>query len=559
MSFDMNPPQSMSAYVKWRHLNWIPDIPIIKDNGRYTVYPHTTNIENNAFRIYTDSSTTEYFVVEYRSTDTGLIDSGLPGSGLLVSRVNTAAGVGNLSGAFELYIYRPDGTLQLGDIWDEYVKSLSAYFSYESGRTEINANTNPTPFLSNGNQGGLNIFNISSAGESISFEILFMHSPNSLLASQFEQNVTLHWTAPDQDDHIIGYNVYRGDIFLGTVPSDQFTFVDFDVPRGSYTYQVSSVYKDGESFPISLRYNVTEFVLITEYPFNENFSNSVTLPIGWSVHDNDGDGRNWFVSSLAIQALQGGRYMESWSAMLNAQALTPDNWLITPKFYLDNIESDTHFYELIYHVGTRSIDAFAEHYSILISTESILRDTDGTLVLSGFENVYSFVLTTNEYTRKTLNIDQYRGQSIHIAFRHHDVSGIGQLKLDDITVWVNDGTTSETDKVELPSLTSLLGNFPNPFNPETIIRYQVSAEMSEIQGSSTGMSHSDRSEHVQIMIYNIRGQRIRALVNEVHQPGQYSVIWDGRDDDGNNVGNGVYLYRMTAGDIVKTRRMLLLK
>jgi hypothetical protein len=94
-------------------------------------------------------------------------------------------------------------------------------------------------------------------------------------------------------------------------------------------------------------------------------------------------------------------------------------------------------------------------------------------------------------------------------------------------------------------------NYPNPFNPETTIKYQVS-------GSTASQNESD-VVNVRINVFNVRGQKIRSLVNEYNQPGEYSVVWNGRDDYGKPVGSGVYFYRLEAGDDVAVRRMLLLK
>jgi len=93
-----------------------------------------------------------------------------------------------------------------------------------------------------------------------------------------------------------------------------------------------------------------------------------------------------------------------------------------------------------------------------------------------------------------------------------------------------------------PILTALLGNFPNPFNPSTTISFVLSSY-----------------ENVSIDIFNVRGQLVRGLVSGVWSEGSHEVIWNGTDDNGTVLGSGLYFYRFTAGDIVETRKMLLLK
>jgi flagellar hook assembly protein FlgD len=60
-------------------------------------------------------------------------------------------------------------------------------------------------------------------------------------------------------------------------------------------------------------------------------------------------------------------------------------------------------------------------------------------------------------------------------------------------------------------------------------------------------------------VYNIRGQRIKTLVNDHFPAGRHSAVWNGTDDNGRVVSSGVYFYRMTAGEFTETRRMLLMK
>ena len=93
-----------------------------------------------------------------------------------------------------------------------------------------------------------------------------------------------------------------------------------------------------------------------------------------------------------------------------------------------------------------------------------------------------------------------------------------------------------------PSLFYLHQNYPNPFNPITTIRYDLPEQ-----------------SFVSIKIYDILGRRIRKLINTTQDAGYKSVIWDGTDELGRNVGTGSYLYQIKAGDLTQTRKMLLLR
>lgn len=110
MEWEQQAPQHMGAYMKQRYGRWIASIPEITSSGTYTLNPLPSST-NNAYKIASPNSSTEYFVVEYRRK-TGTFESSLPGEGLLVYRINTSRdGQGNAQGPpDEVYIYRPGGT-----------------------------------------------------------------------------------------------------------------------------------------------------------------------------------------------------------------------------------------------------------------------------------------------------------------------------------------------------------------------------------------------------------------------------------------------------------------
>ena len=102
---------------------------------------------------------------------------------------------------------------------------------------------------------------------------------------------------------------------------------------------------------------------------------------------------------------------------------------------------------------------------------------------------------------------------------------------------------SQASKPVVPSLPFGLGeNYPNPFNPETQIAYTLST-----------------AGPVKLAIYNILGQRVRILVQEIQAAGSYQVVWNGRNDQGAPVASGIYLYRLSSTQEVQVRRLLLLK
>ena len=101
---------------------------------------------------------------------------------------------------------------------------------------------------------------------------------------------------------------------------------------------------------------------------------------------------------------------------------------------------------------------------------------------------------------------------------------------------------SITENNQIPKRYALYQNYPNPFNPSTIIRFDI-AEKS----------------HVTLKIFNILGQEVRTLINSVVTPGEKSVSWDGRNDNGLTVNSGIYIYVINAGDYRESKKMIFIK
>ena len=103
-------------------------------------------------------------------------------------------------------------------------------------------------------------------------------------------------------------------------------------------------------------------------------------------------------------------------------------------------------------------------------------------------------------------------------------------------------TSSVEGGTDRPATFRLKPNFPNPFNPETVIIYEVPV-----------------SSPVKLSIYDLRGQLIRRLLQGEQAPGFHQVSWDGRDDAGQPVASGIYLYRLEADNFHATRKLNLLR
>ena len=164
MENNQNPPQHMGAYMKYRYGQWINSIPVRTGASWCTLNPLTSST-NNALKLLSNQSSTEYYVAEYRRRGITTFEGSIPGSGLLVYRIDTDMdGQGNRNGPpDEVYIYRPGGTTTLNG------NPGLAAFSTDSERVSINNLSDPSGFLSDGSNGNLFIADVGYIGDQISF------------------------------------------------------------------------------------------------------------------------------------------------------------------------------------------------------------------------------------------------------------------------------------------------------------------------------------------------------------------------------------------------------
>jgi len=103
-------------------------------------------------------------------------------------------------------------------------------------------------------------------------------------------------------------------------------------------------------------------------------------------------------------------------------------------------------------------------------------------------------------------------------------------------------TVVVANKSLLPDAFSLSQNYPNPFNPQTIIRYTLPKDC-----------------HVELTIYNTLGQKVKTLVNQYQNAGNKMMQWNSTDDKGNEVGSGIYFYRIKADSYTAVKKMVVIK
>ena len=124
-----------------------------------------------------------------------------------------------------------------------------------------------------------------------------------------------------------------------------------------------------------------------------------------------------------------------------------------------------------------------------------------------------------------------------------DIENFFNGYIDDVCFYNKETTkVSVLNVVNHPSKYVLDQSYPNPFNLSTNIRYEIPT-----------------CDHIKLEIFNLIGQKIRTLINEIQSPGMHYTSWDGKNDNGKIMVSGTYIYRITSGNFRQSKKMILLK
>ena len=113
-----------------------------------------------------------------------------------------------------------------------------------------------------------------------------------------------------------------------------------------------------------------------------------------------------------------------------------------------------------------------------------------------------------------------------------------------VTLYFDTDLYSSTDDNTISTENTLIGNYPNPFKPSTTISFELNTE---------------NTEDTELIVYNLKGQKVKTLMNEKLEAGKHIIIWDGTDQTNKPVSSGIYFYKLTAGSIMQTKKMILIK
>ena len=266
--------------------------------------------------------------------------------------------------------------------------------------------------------------------------------PANLTATLVDaNNVQLNWTASAGADF---YHIYRGGALIADVTETGYLDEDLDYET-TYYYDVTASNVSGESDPSNMVEITTDEYPMMVYPpvnlvadpgdaivrlswdepedpgaFEEGFEGG-DIPEGWGNVDNDGDGENWFAYTFTPHS--GANCLASASWLSTTGPLTPDNWLITPVL---DVGMGAH---LTYYVAAQDPDWSQEHIEVWVSTTG-----DNPANFNDEVDNFTCPAGSDAWLERSVDLSDYAGENIYVAFRHTDVTDMFYIKIDDIEI-----------------------------------------------------------------------------------------------------------------------------
>ena len=226
--------------------------------------------------------------------------------------------------------------------------------------------------------------------------------------------------------------------------------------------------------------------------------------IGWDMNDQGGDALAWYHDYL----------------------------------HANFINDDTNDYTLT----GEDFDPIGNGLSITISGGDGANNQDYPSDIDPRDGAASIVFRYNTSSNGAIKADTGIHRVVYFAFGYEAINNATDraVVMDRVLDWLSAGTNAVGEGLPEPYV--LHQNVPNPFNPKTIIRFDLAYE-----------------SHVQVDVFSIDGRHIRSLADQVMLPGSIEIPWLGTDDLGRFMSSGTYFYRVQAGDYSNTRSMMLVR
>ena len=394
-------------------------------------------------------------------------------------------------------------------------------------------------------------------------DIIFSDFENSNIITELDQLYIPHFSSSlsrDRDD-LIEYRVYEVDendneTFL-VATTDTFTTVTASPNYIDYCYNVSAFWSTDNYGDLESRHSniactvpyalgdadfdsdcditdvisVIDFILEVSYPNEDEFRN-VDVNMDEQINIADvimmvdiifgGTGRTIDFDQGEIAYIDLLRNYESSDLLLNIEYNSP----------IRGMEFEINYNSDIVNVLSPSLIKYQEN-----TTVSFQEIKNG-MVKVMIANLQGGVIEPNNYSFVKIPIDfiGLENETSNVLVDNIHIAGLDGSLINQII-----RTNSSEFKV-LPKEFALYQNFPNPFNPSTEIRFDLPNE-----------------SIVTLAVYNLIGQKVKTLNSENLLPGYHSILWDGKDDMGNQVSSGMYFYSIITNNFQSTKKMLFLK
>lgn len=439
----------------------------------------------------------------------------------------------------------------------------SVPLGYKIFRDDTLLNTTPitaSSFVDNTVSSGVHSYYVTAAyinpiGESIPTNTVtgeILRPVTNLQYSVVQDSVFLTWTAPvniNRNRPFTGYYVYRDFSPIATITDVALThYTDSGQPNGSYIYWITAVYTTGESEPCPF---ITATVQVIPTFYTDSFEEYPDFAMAfspWMLRDidagatitlndidftNEGDSMSFMIFNpgattppmTSISAHTGQKV-----AACFASTTAPNNdWMISPRMHLGT--------ENLFTLWVRSTNNAngLERFKVGVTLNNNPTPQNFTFI-SGTTYVEA-PLTWTQYTYQVpVN---FNNQFVRFGIKCESNNAY-ILLVDDIKIQGYNGVSNE-DTVIPVTQNALLGNFPNPFNCETSITYDVKDDV-----------------QANLIIYNLKGQKVKTLVNSKVNAGSHKITWKGDDEHGRHVSKGVYFCKLNIGKISYTKKMILM-
>ncbi|HOD17229.1 MAG TPA: M6 family metalloprotease domain-containing protein [Candidatus Cloacimonadota bacterium] len=557
MCGNANPPQSMAVWLKYKYLGWVANAPILTQSGTYSLRSVWSQ-NNNIYRIPSWRSS-EYYVLEYRKPF-DIYDGNIPGTGLLIYRLNINED-GNADGPpDELYIYRPEG---VNNVTDGNLNQ--AHWSLQTGRTFMNETTVPSGFLSDNAPGGLDISDISFAGgDTMTFHVNISNVQVTYPkgGETFFGNavLTVTWKAKTAYGSVkIEYSANNGQTWQTVTSSAPNT--------GSYNWQSLPII-DSNQCLVRVTTLTNGAVDVCNAPFTILSTIGVPVPL--------------FPYNMMQNAPTNPTFR--WSSVSGAESYTLqvalDSLFVANILNLIDLPDTTYTYNNLMPFTTYYWQVAAYATIGLSDSSPVQRFTTGDIsILPGvpvlispsmgainqprnellrwnsasYAYRYHYQVATDSYFTNIVQEDdslqatQIRLQPLEANTRYfwrvRAANSAGHSNFSNIRNFTTgDYVTANNDEVS-SGVFSLAQNQPNPFRTKTRIDFRVQKPAQEIK----------------LTIYNLKGQVVKTLAEGKAKSLNNSVEWDGCDADGHPVSSGVYYYRLETGYQTLTRKLVLIR